>query len=392
MITKILFLSITMLLSLLLCAISVSADGSLGLKAGKDATILREGKPYRAIGVNYVSAFTRTLQNPNDTSYEQGFKVLKNKGIPFVRMWAMGYWPKENRLYTKDREEYFRRMDKVIKSAEKNGIGIIPSMFFCGSTVPDMVGEPMDQWANPDSKTNKFMRTFIKEMVTRYGDSKAIWGWEFGNEVNLGADLPNASEHRPPVVPELGTPNKRTERDEITHKIMRDTFRLFANEIRKYDSSRIIVTGNSFPRGSAFHQMTEHNWTSDNEEQFMMMFRNDNPSPVDTLCGHFYWGELNRFGRTLSVDEHLAISMNASKSAGKPLVIGEFGTSDSKDTAKEKQDFNEIISAIEKNKVPLSILWVYDFSPQDTDWNVTANNSRAYMLDIISDANKRMVD
>ena len=377
-------------IALPMCITGAVAANPPGLTISPDGKVMRAGKPYRAIGVNYVSAFTRVLNNPNDTSYNEGFKVLKDKGIPYVRMWAMGYWPKENALYNTNRAEYFKRMDEVVKSAEKYGIGIIPSMFFCFSTVPDMVGEPMDQWANPASKTNAFMRTFVKEMVTRYGKSKAIWGWEFGNEINLGADLPNASDWRPPVWTDLGTPKTRSARDEITHDIMRNTLRLFATEIRKYDKTRPIITGNSFPRQSAYHQMTEHSWKADTEEQFAMMFKNDNPDPVNTLCGHFYLGELDRFGRKLTVQEHLTLSMEAARKAGKPLVVGEFGTSDNKNPEQAKKDFHDIIMAIEKVGVPLSMMWVYDFSPQDTDWNVTATNARAYVLDEISEANKRI--
>ena len=44
------------------------------------------------------------------------------------------------------------------------------------------------------------MRTYIREVVSRYVNSPAIWGWEFGNEYNLPADLPNAADHRPPIV------------------------------------------------------------------------------------------------------------------------------------------------------------------------------------------------
>ena len=162
--------SALLLLSVCSCA------GSLGLSVGKDGTLQRSGKPFRGIGVNYFDAFYRTLGDPKNTTYRDGFKILKDRGIPFVRFMACGYWPKENDLYLKDKDAYFKLMDGVVKSAEENGIGLIPSLFFCHSTVPDLVGEPMLEWGNPKSKTIAFLRQYTREMVTRYRSSPAIWG------------------------------------------------------------------------------------------------------------------------------------------------------------------------------------------------------------------------
>lgn len=387
---KLVVLLSAIIVTMSLFSISAAAEKIRGLTVGTDGVMLRDGKPYQAIGVNYVSAFSRTLSNPDDTSYIQGFKVLQQKSIPFVRMWAMGFWPSDNKLYLNNKPEFYRRMDKVVKAAGDADVGIVFSMFFNHSCVSDMVGEPINQWANPDSKTTAFMRTFVKEMITRYGKSKATWGWEFGNEMNLGADLPNASEHRPQIATEMGTPTSRSAEDEITHETMRSAFKLFGTEVRKYDKTRPIFTGNGFPRQSAFHQKTEKSWRSDTPHQYAIMFVDDNPDPINTLSGHFYSPCLDKYGRKMTVEEFMTESMAVSRKAGKPFVVGEFGTADQGTPELEKVFFQEIISAIEKTGVPLSMMWVYDFPWQDADCNVTATNSRSYRLDIISEANKRM--
>ncbi|MBM4040246.1 MAG: hypothetical protein FJ290_17205, partial [Planctomycetes bacterium] len=46
---------------------------ALGLTVARDGTLLHEGKPFRGIGVNYFDAFYRTLRNPADVSYREGF-------------------------------------------------------------------------------------------------------------------------------------------------------------------------------------------------------------------------------------------------------------------------------------------------------------------------------
>ena len=90
------------------------ASKPLGLRPGPNATILLNGKPYRGIGVNYFSCFLRTLKDGNDTSYDAGFATLAEKGIPFARFCATGFWPRDMKLYIEDREEYFRRLDGVV--------------------------------------------------------------------------------------------------------------------------------------------------------------------------------------------------------------------------------------------------------------------------------------
>jgi len=54
-----------------------------------------------------------------------------------------------------------------VKAAEESGVGIIPSLFWLPAAVPDLVGEPLDQWANPESKTRAYMRDYVRDIVAR---------------------------------------------------------------------------------------------------------------------------------------------------------------------------------------------------------------------------------
>ena len=143
------------------------------LRVGPGGALLRDGKPFQAIGVNYFDCFARTLRDPADRSYEQGFAELARRGIPFCRFMACGYWPKDWDLYLRDRRRYFRLLDRVVRAAERHGIGLIPSLFWHSATVPDIVGEPRNQWGNPRSKTHAFMRRYVREVVTRYHEMQA---------------------------------------------------------------------------------------------------------------------------------------------------------------------------------------------------------------------------
>ena len=357
------------------------ASAASGLSVDERGELLLRGAPFRGVGVNYYDAFTRTLGEAARTNYDAGFQELAARRIPFARFSAGGYWPSEWRLYQTNRAEYFARLDGVVHSAERHGIGLIPSLFWQLSTIPDLVGEPCNRWGDSNSRTIAFMREYTRELVTRYARSSAIWGWEFGNEYNLPADLPNASEHRPPIVPTLGTPARRTAEDELTHAAIRTTFREFALEVRKHDPQRMIFSGNAFPRVSAWHQAKEKNWKRDTREQFAEVLAADNPSPMNSLSvrGYDLTADIGRLDQAMLVAQSLK----------KPLFVGEFGVP-GPGTAEAKAKFATILAAIETNHVPLSALWVFDFNGQAKDWNVTATNDRSWQIDAIQQANERM--
>ncbi len=166
---------ITMIFILLvvgLMSLPASA-GNLGLQVNKDGILIHNDKRYRGIGVNYFDAFYRTLLNPKDTSYREGFKTLAKYHIPLARMLATGFYPVNCKLYLQDPKAYFKLMDDVVKCARENHVGLIMSLFWAMPTVPDLVGQPCNQW-RPNSKTIAFMRRYIKDVVTRYKDRARV--------------------------------------------------------------------------------------------------------------------------------------------------------------------------------------------------------------------------
>jgi len=82
-------------------------------------------KPFRGIGVNYFSMFSRLLKDPKDDSSLTNLVALGKANIPFVRFMCGGYWPAEQRFYLTNREVFFQRLDRVIQCAEQNHIGLV---------------------------------------------------------------------------------------------------------------------------------------------------------------------------------------------------------------------------------------------------------------------------
>jgi len=356
------------------------------LTVSSDGVFMREGKPYRGIGVNYFNAFYRTITNSNDKTYNEGFKYLSDNKIPFIRFTANGFWPNEIKLYQTNKARYFLLLDEFVKSAETNGIGLIPSLFWFYAAVPDLMGEHINQWGNPNSKTIAFMRTYTSEMVSRYKNSPAVWGWEFGNEVYSYTDLlGQAINFLPKVAPTQGTPATRTIEDAVTTEILNVAVNEFITIVRKYDITRPIFSGNGMPSTNSYHRYKYQTWLQDSATDFTALLGVQNPSGLGTLTLHPYPDqELKYFsGINATLSQIIQEAMRSARELKRPLFVGEFGSPKTLGAEKEAQKFYELLNAVVDNKVQLAALWVFDFSSQDADWNVTSTNSRKYQLDEI---------
>ncbi len=380
---------------LAICTAAAGASGQApGLTIGDGGILMKDGVPYRGIGINYFNAFLRRLQDPADTSYHEGFKVLAAKGIPFARFAACGFWPVEWQLYRDNKEAYLGILDDVVRAAEEAEVGLIPSLFWFDACVPDIVGEPRSAWGDPESKTIAFMRQYVADVVPRYINSPAIWAWELGNEYDLAADLPNAPTHRPFIHPRLGTPEERTEKDDMTTEMVVTACREFAKAVRQHDPYRAITTGNSLPRPAAHHMHTEGTWTRDTREQFQQRLVLTSPGPVDLVSVHVYpFDPEGRFEDTTSYQEILSLAMAACAKEGKALFVGEFGAAEDGKHGGPKGPRHEneaILDALVAGGVPLAAIWVYDLKQQQDTFSITPDNDRAYLLNLVAEANKRM--
>lgn len=353
--------------------------------------VLLDGKPYRGIGANYFSLANRVLNNPNDGSSLSNLTVLARLDIPFVRFMCGHYWPAEQQFYLTNRAAFFDRLDRVVHAAEINHIGLIPSLFWHLPTVADLVNEPLQSLGDTNSRSIAYIRRYVTDVVGRYRDSPAIWGWEFGNEASLAADLPNAATQRPPVVPQLGTPALRTTLDELHSVQLLVAFREFATIVRRLDPNRLVLSGNALPRLSAWHNTHETNWLADTPSQFREILRRDNSDPFNAISVHIYPDD-NYPAGAKSIPELLKILDAEAASIHKPLVIGEFGVSRRRAGSFENQreQFAALLAAIENSQAPLSAFWVFDFADQSDDWNISPEKDGEILLNMVSAANRRI--
>jgi endo-1,4-beta-mannosidase len=361
---------------------------------GTNGAILKDGKAWRGIGINYFSAFNRLIESGDDASSFSGLAVLAEHKIPFIRFAGCGFWPNEWSLYRTNKVEYFRRMDRFVAEAHKRNIGLIPSLFWYDGCIPDVVGEPRNQWGNPRSKTIAFMRQYVSEVVGRYLHERTIWAWELGNEYSLGADLPNAAEHRPPVDHDLGTAAARSAEDDLIHEMVAAACAEFGRAVRALDSTRPITTGHSLPRRAAEHLRREKSWMQDSPEEFERNLLEVTPSPCDLISVHLYPFDKERFNaKDTPYAQTMRYCMEAARRGGKALFVGEFGAPDSqKDGGPEaaRKHILEMIAALESTGVPLAALWNFDLTGQDSSLNVAADDPQSWVLVELQHANERL--
>ncbi len=367
----------------------------------ENGTLMKDNEPYYGMGINYFRLFNDYVAG--DASTLRGLAELAAKGVPFVRFPASPYWPASwTATYFTDKEAYFKKLDKIVELAEKLGIGLIPSLFWHMPTFPDLMGEHMDAFGDSGSRTTAFVRQYTQEVVERYKDSPAIWGWEFGNEFNLFVDIPHVST--PPNPPGLGCPAERDPvRDRFYNRHMTNAFKEFGAAVRRYDTHRAIFSGNSEPRPAAWHNAlydpTQY-WAADTYDQYRDIISRFECNPINTVTIRAYcnYGVADtRYPLGIkNPSDYVAAMMKIAGELGKPLFIGEFTASDSwKEYMSEEYEvvqdiegaFRARMEAIVDNRVQLSAVWVYDLPQQDGSCSITPDNHRSYMLDEIAKAN-----
>ena len=382
-------------------AFSITSQAETSARPGltvRNGKIYKDGKIYRGIGMNYCDLFQALIENPDDERTLKGLKFLGEKGIPFVRFWACGFWNSNWDLYFENKDEWFRRLDMVVKTAEESNAGLIPSLFWRTQTYPDLMGEYQDQWGNTESKTHEFMRNYVKEVVARYNNSPAIWGWEFANEMNLSCDLPNGMEFLGLVIPHLKVNLEKDQRNLMTNEIAQIAFRAFANEVRKYDDYRFVTTGNSIPRSCAYHiaKKLEPIWGNDTREQAYEAFKWFNPDLIDVVSIHSYGSgsEDMIYAETQGIEGNLSIAKAFSQKLNKPLFLGEFAglTPDKTDLAADFPKYQKIyLDTILKEKIDLAAYWVFDYTADRKIMGlVRKDNEWSWIIDQIVEYNKKI--
>ena len=353
----------------------------------------KDGIPFNGVGVNYFNGFTRYALSGNDQSWKIGLATLNKYQIPFIRMETFGFWSTDiQNQYLNNKTQFYDRLDTFMNEAATQNVGVIMSLFFNFTALPELNKENYSAWGDANSATRKMMRSMTYEIVARYKGHPALWGWEFNNETNQFMDLPDSVDNYR-WLPPRNDRMPRTRLDNFTVKTILPAMEEFADIIRSLDSSTPIFSGNNSSRFDSYHLYKLNSWDADTPEQYGLIISRDNAGKVNTLSIHLYPDtEGTLFGKQRSTySDILAAVMARSAIDGRPFFLGEFGTNDAtlgNDGARQK--FVQITDAILKNRIPLSAAWAFDLFQQTGTYNITESNARAYQLDIIKSMNQTM--
>lgn len=377
-----------------------------GLHVEADGTITLEGKPFYGYGVNYFGAFSHYIDGSRADAqiFRDGFAGLAEHGIPFVRI-GLGYWPTFYDTFDGDPEGVLAMLGEVLDAAQENHIGVIVSLFWYDASLPEHVGEHRADMGREDSRTVAYAKSFTEQVVRAFAGHRAVWGWEIGNEYNLGADLcdPELKSFLPGGGPGYADDAPVYE-DYYTSDEAAYFMSVVAETIRRYDPYRLISSGCSEMRNAAWsmHMASssadaQHkwniDWTSDTRAKFKKAIKLYTPDPVDTVSFHFQSGTsgvtpasyvteyVGFAGKgSLSVLDRLNAYVEAAQNAGKALYLGEFGDFLDMESAEDCPDmFRTLCGWIRESGIQIASLWQFQ--------DYTDSGVAAAKLDILAELN-----
>ena len=264
----------------------------------REPTIFLAGHKYRDIGMNCYDLFNCALKFTDDglrIDLSDSFatlELLKKEGIGLIRFNCGIYYSAElGASYMTDRDAYIDALRQIAARAQELEIGLIPCLMWHYAAVPEYFGEPFRSWGRPGSKTAEFLKAYTTDIVTSLREYKSIFAWEFGNEFNLHADLPQyAQRHTQADPPDwrdvFGTedPDWRIRGKDILY-----AYRTFTRIVRRLDPDRrMLLSGNAILRETQYNQYTRDRMTIDDTKQYRKISRILNPGPIETVSEHVY--------------------------------------------------------------------------------------------------------
>lgn len=333
-------------------------------------------------GVNCYDLFYQRFATSKPADPVARLQALKKAGISVVRFSASPFWPTEWKRFDASRETYLAFLDTVFAAAEQVGVKLVPTAIWAAFALSDYMGEAYSAWGNPASKTRAYMASYVPVLVKRYANSKALLAWEFTNEMNAYADLPNGETFFPPVSTSAGTPSARTAADRITAAACQSASAHFTQLVRQTVGNVSVSSGADMPLYNQIH-LASGSWDADNDSQIGMAMSQSLAGGANVLSVHLYTKSLK--SRPASASTYLAllkIARAAADAAGAKLMVGEFGVATGNQAA-DKITFAAMLSAMRSARVDYAMMWNYDW-PAQTDWNVDFTNARSWMLGMLT--------
>lgn len=397
----------------------------------------RAGREVRGIGVNHWGVFINELAPlgaPSD--FNADFTSIKQTwGLPFVRcavgMYSRTTWYNQWHL---NKPAFYGKLDALVAKAEALGLGIVAVLVWGPrgfvDTCYDVYGtfQPVKNLAYQHTKAWELFETFVTEVITRYKNSPAIWGWELGNEVvnSVGAEYhpswkldgtgTDGGGTALPANLNWGTrPGGGTYSP--TDKMSMPEWLKFSQDFvslvnRLDEHRRCIFSGSPIGNSFAVKVQTSNTLAADTQADWSGVPATEGipwlayrEKAFNTITQHIYpmsLGDSRFFGGGEKTNgELIALSKGWSDQAGKPFFLGEWGATywgdavdeSSTNLTTETANFNSALNAIVSASIRMSAAWNYggDLSGAAPwmRWKLSAPE-RVYQMTAIAAANAAM--
>lgn len=379
-----------------------------GFMEVEGSKLILNGEEYRAVGVNLPNlhqAYNGTWHHLNDIygNAERAREAIveaiidaHRSNVAFIRFFAApGYPIDADKLYFKDRDEYWRQMDEVIDLCRAHNIRLIPSLqvvsgwyFTCG--------EPKQAILDPDSRTYKATYTYVEEFATRYKDDPVILMWELENEAFLSADVnmdgrPGRGAGQFPAGSPYVKPVLAVE-DSLTFDMTVQVYKEWTSIIKSLDPNHLVTSGDACVREtseSLRRYFPGQVWTLDSLDQHVSNYIESQTEPLDVFSIHIYGpSPSNRRPGGLSAKDLATELVRATHSKPAPIFIGELGNSDpSFGQDSEATWTRSFIDSMEQEGVSLMALWVWHFPWQPE--NTISGSSHPLLVEQMAEFNRK---
>ena len=313
-----------------------SDEVKLGLHAEADGTITLNGEPFYAYGTNWHGAFWRLLSNDLDLDYSKEFEAL-SEAFPLFRTMAGVFYEKDQWMSVYDQEATFAAMDRLVAYCEKYHVGLIMSLMWNYWCFYDFAGEDASKClGDPNAEGTKITLDYVKEMVSRYKDSPAVFGWEVGNEGTLHADI------RP---------------DAPTSQQFKDYYALIGEKIREIDPYRLIDTGDGCPRPYSYSLRNGDGWSyTDTEDMVKDTYTYVGVAPLNCISLHPYGNpDADRIVSLVKYAKDMNLAVMATEFGADGTDYSETKSGESYE--KEKTAWNYMTDKLLESGVQIALQW-----------------------------------
>ena len=210
--------------------------------------------------------------------HEMGFRTVRIFGAPYVH-------DKAGLAVATEQKPLFEALDTMLDLCDRNGIKVVFSLALNNFIYEDLVKpgpgvapQVLPLYVDAGSKARKDCYAYIDLIVNRYKDRKSIAMWEVSNELTNMADIGVWKGTVSPTLPQVA-----------------EFFDSTAERIKQDDPLRLVSTGGTALRESAWHLWHHLGWPKDSEEQYQEAYAAYFAhSAIDVIDTHYYAPETGR--------------------------------------------------------------------------------------------------